>query len=168
MTAPTPRIIDPASDTDYVTEVRILLGITSNELTDAELKTDIILGVAERNIIGEVDNWQSIVDGANDIKSAALRAAVIIRVALNVISSPAIQNILIDQTRLIDVIITAKKVPLEELRNNLMSMLDEQLASSGIVYTDGYPTHTAVGKTDKVLLYEYAVDDSGGVAETGK
>lgn len=161
-----PRIIDPEDDSDYTTEVRILLGITSNELSDTELKTDIILGVAEREIIRSfVDNWIDVLNGSDDMAKSALRAAVIIKVALNVISSPAIQNILIDQTRLIDVIITAKKVPLEELRENLASMLSQQLVAVGIEHTDGYPTSVAIGKTDNLQIYKYAVDESGAIIQ---
>lgn len=160
-----PRIINPEDDADYVTEVRILLGVTNNELSDAALKMDIIIGAAERDIIRHVDNWISIVDGDDSMKSAALRSSVIIRAALNIISTPAIQNLLIDQTRLIDVIITAKKATLEEVRGNLSALLDQQLASAGIVHTGGYPEHIAIGKTDNLQVYTYQVTETGDVTE---
>jgi len=165
MAQPTPRIINPEEDSDYVIEVRILLGITSNELTDAELKTDIIIGVAERDIISYVDNWIDIANGDNDMQKAALRASVIIRAAFNIISTPAIQNLLIDQTRLIDVIITAKKVPLEEIRENLAGMLQQQLASAGVVHSGGYPDQVAIGKTNNLPIYKYAVDPTGRIVQ---
>ena len=41
-------IIDPVNDTAYYTDVRDLLGITDDDLTDNNLKSDIILGAAER------------------------------------------------------------------------------------------------------------------------
>ena len=166
MAIPMPRIINPEDDSDYVVEVRILLGITSNELSDAELKTDIVLGMAEREIARSyVENWIAVHNGNDDMAKAALRAAVIIKVALNIISTPAIQNLLIDQTRLIDVIITAKKVPLEELRANLDSLLSQQLVIVGVSRAEGYPEHVAIGKTDNLQIYKYAVTEDGDVVE---
>lgn len=163
---PISRIINTTEDTTYPTEVRILLGITQNELSDDALKSDILIGVAEREIVSSyVDNWISVLNGDDEMAQAALRSTVIIKVALNILNSPAIQNILIDQVRLIDVIITAKKVSLEKLRDNLESLLNQQLLVVGVEHTDGYPVSVAIGKTDNLPIYQFAVSETGSIVQ---
>ena len=158
------RIINREDDTDFPTDVRVLLGITSNELSDAEIKSDMIHGIAERNICQiYVPNWQTIVDGDDAMGAEALRACVIIQAARNIISTPAIQNILIDQVRLIDVIVTAKKVSLEMLKENLKQLLDQQLASVGVVHSGDWPVFTIIGKTDNDTIYGYNLENDGDI-----
>lgn len=163
---PISRIINTKEDTTYPMEVRTLLGITANDLSDDALKSDILIGVAEREIVSSyVDNWISVLNGDDEMAQAALRSSVIIKVALNVLSSPAIQNILIDQVRLIDIIITAKKVSLEDLRNNLESLLNQQLLIVGVEHTDGYPVSLAIGRTDNLPIYQFAVSETGSIVQ---
>jgi len=158
------RIVDRQGDTDFPTDVRVLLGITTNELSDAEIKSDMIHGIAERNICKTyVPNWQTVVNGDDAMAAEALRACVIIKAALNIIGTPAIQNILIDEVRLIDVIIKAKKVSLEELRRNLERMLNEQLVAVGVEHTGDWPEFTIIGKTDNDTIYGFEVDTSGDI-----
>lgn len=163
---PISRIINTKEDTTYPMEVRTLLGITANELSDDALKSDILIGVAEREIVSSyVDNWISVLNGDDEMAQAALRSTVIIKVALNILNSPAIQNILIDQVRLIDVIITTKKVSLEKLRDNLEALLNQQLLVVGVEHTDGYPVSVAIGKTDNLPIYQFAVSETGSIVQ---
>ena len=156
-------IIDPTNDTAYYTEVRDLLGITSDDLTDATLKSDIFLGAAERAVCKiHVPNWHSVMTGDDQIAADALRSCVIIRVALNILNMPANQNLIMDQIRLIDIILTAKKQTFNELRNALQTILEQQLSFVGVVYSgDGWPDRTLIGKSDSISVFDYYVDTSG-------
>jgi hypothetical protein len=155
-------IIDKDQDSTFATEIRDVLGTTSNELSDTSLKSDIILGAAERAVCKiHVPNWQAVLNGDDPIAANALRACVIIKVCLNIINTPAIQNILIDQVRLVDIIITAKKVTLQELKDSLQALFEQQLASVGVEYSGGYPERELVEKTGTDTLYEYYVDSEG-------
>lgn len=158
-------IIDPVNDTSYYTEIRTLLGITSNDLTDAELKSDILLGMAERIICGTlVPNWTDILNGDSQLKADALRSCVVIQVGINILDMPAIQNLLIDQFRLIDIIITAKKQTVEEVKIWLKGLLGQQLSIAGVVHSgEGWPERTLISKTGSVNVYDYGVTTSGDV-----
>ncbi len=159
-------IIDPVNDTDYYTEVRDLLGVTDDDLTDATLKSDIYLGVAERMICKVyVPNWQDVLSGSDSIAADALRSSVIIRVALNVLDMPASQNLILDQVRLIDIILTAKKQTMQELKKSLQSFFEQQLSFAGVVRTTAWPERTLVGKSDTAKVYDYYIDTSGAVQE---
>ena len=159
-------IIDPINDSDYYTEVRDLLGVTSNDLSDATLKSDIYLGVAERMIVKiYVPNWQDVLSGSDSIAADALRSSVIVRVALNVLNMPANQNLLFDQIRLIDIIITAKKQTMAELRASLEYLFEQQLSFAGVVRTTVWPERTLVGKSDTADVYDYYIDTSGSIQE---
>jgi hypothetical protein len=158
------RIIDPDNDSDYFIEVRSLLGITSDDLSDAVLKSDIILGMAERVVCKVyVPNWIDILNGSNRFATEALRSCVIIRVCLNILNMPAVQNIMIDQIRLIDIIIKSIKIDLNELKESLDKLFKEQLSFIGIDWSGDYPLLTAFELTDKVKLYDYEVNDSGAL-----
>jgi len=158
-------IIDATSDTSYYTEVRTLLGITSHDLTDTELKSDIILGVAERMICGTtVPNWSDILNGGDQLKTDALRSSVIIQVGINILDMPAKQNLIADQTRLIDIILTAKKQSYSDFRGWLVGLMESQLSMVGVVQTDGgWPVTTLVGKTKTFNAYDYYVDANGAI-----
>ena len=159
-------IIDPINDSDYYTEVRDLLGVTSDDLSDATLKSDIYLGVAERMIVKiYVPNWQDVLSGSDSIAADALRSSVIVRVALNVLNMPANQNLLFDQIRLIDIIITAKKQTMAELRASLEYLFEQQLSFAGVVRTTVWPERTLVGKSDTADVYDYYIDTSGSIQE---
>ena len=159
-------IVDTVNDTDYYTEVRDLLGVSSEDLSDTTLKSDIILGTAEREVCGSfVNNWISILNGSDPIKQSALRACVIIRVAFNIIDSPAVQNILIDQIRMIDTIITSKKVSIEEVKAGLLRLFEKQLAQVGVEHAGGWPDRNIIGKTDTYNFYDYVIDTEGNVQE---
>jgi len=156
-------IIDPINDTAYYTEVRDLLGITDDDLTDTTLKSDIFLGAAERAICKiYVPNWQSVMTGSDQIAADALRSCVIIRVALNILNMPASQNLILDQVRLIDIILTAKKQTFDQLRNALQTILEQQLSFVEVVHAGtGWPDRTLVGKSDSISVFDYYVDTSG-------
>ena len=157
-------IIDPVNDTDYYTEVRDLLGITDDDLTDATLKSDIYLGVAERMICKVyVPNWQDVLSGSDSIAADALRSSVIIKVALNVLDMPASQNLILDQVRLIDIILTAKKQTMQELKKSLQTFFEQQLSFAGVVRSAVWPERTLVGKSDSADVFDYYIDTSGAV-----
>ena len=156
-------IIDPENDTDYFTEVRTLLGVTDADLTDAVLKSDVVLGATERAVCGSyVDNWVDILNGGDPIKAAALRTCIIVRVALDIIDSPAVQNILIDRIPLVDTIIESKKVPIQEVKAGLTRLFERQLAQAGVVHDGGWPEYTGIAVTDPPGIYDYVVDTNGG------
>lgn len=158
-------IIDPVNDTAYYTDVRDLLGITDDDLTDTHLKSDIILGAAERAICKiYVPNWQTVMTGSDQIAADALRSCVIVRVALNILNMPASQNLIMDQVRLIDIILTAKKQTFDELRKSLGDLFMQQLSFVGVEHSgDGYPNRTLIGKSDSISFYDYYVDTTGNV-----
>ena len=158
-------IIDPINDAAYYTEVRDLLGITDNDLTDDMLKSDIVLGAAERAICKiYVPNWQSVTTGSDAIASDALRSCVVIRVALNILNMPANQVLIMDQVRLIDIILTAKKQTFDELRKALGALFMQQLSFVGVEHSgDGYPARTVIGKSSSISFYDYYVDTTGQV-----
>jgi len=160
-------IIDPINDTSYYTDVRTLLGITSHDLTDTELKSDILLGIAERIICGTlVPNWTDILNGNNQLKTDALRSCVIIQVGINILDMPAKQNLIIDQARLIDIILTAKKQDYREFKGWLVGLMEKQLSMLGIVHSGGWPVRTLVGKTTSANVYDYYVDTNGDIQES--
>jgi len=158
-------IIDPINDTDYYTDVRDLLGITDDDLTNDALKSDIMLGAAERAICKiYVPNWQAVMTGSDQMAADALRSCVVIRVALNILNMPATQNLIEDKVQLIDIIITAKKQTTDELKKLLGDLFMQQLSSVGVEHSgDGYPVRTLLGKSDSVSFYDYYVDTTGNV-----
>lgn len=159
-------IIDPENDTSYYAEVRTLLGITSNDLTDAELKSDILLGVAERIICGSiVPNWVDILNGDSQLKADALRSCVVIQVGINVLDMPAKQNLIVDQVRLIDIILTAKKQSYKEFREWLVGFMGTQLSMIGITHSGGWPERKLLGASGSVNVYDYYVDTDGAIQE---
>ncbi len=159
-------IIDAENDSAYYTDVRSLLGVTINDLEDDVLKSDMFLGAAERMICRiYAPNWQSILDGADEIASDALRSCVIIRVALNVLNMPAKQNLILDQVRLIDIILTSKKQSMKEMREWLDEMLRDQLSIAGIVHEGGWPERTVIGLSDTIVDYDYYIDRDGNIQE---
>ncbi len=157
-------IIDPINDTAYYTEVRDLLGVTSEDLSDATLKSDIFLGMAERMIAKiYVPNWQDVLTGSDSIAADSLRSSVIVRVAINILNMPANQSLLFDQVRLIDIILIAKKQTLDDLKNSLNSLFEQQLSFVGVERTSDWPERTLVGKSDTARFDDYYVDTSGRV-----
>jgi len=160
-------IIDPVNDTDYYIEVRDLLGITDDDLTDATLKSDIFLGAAERMICKlYVPNWQDVLTGSDSIAADALRSTVIIRVAINILNMPANQNLLFDQVKLIDIVLIAKKQTFEELRTALQSLFEQQLSFTGVVHASAWPERTLVGKSTSANVFDYYIDTDGVVQES--
>lgn len=157
-------IIDPVNDTSYYTEVRTLLGITSEDLTDVELKSDIILGMAERIICGTLGpNWTDILTGNSQLKVDALRSCVIVQVGVNILDMPAKQNLMVDQARIIDIILTAKKQDYKEFKSWLVGLLEKQMSMLGIVHSGGWPTRTLISKTSTADVYDYYVDTNGAI-----
>jgi len=159
-------IIDPVNDAAYYTDVRDLLGITDDDMDDAALKSDIVLGAAERSVCKIfVPNWQSVMTGSDPIAADSLRSAVIIKVAMNILNMPANQNLLQDQFRLIDMIITAKKQTLDQIKEALAGLFEEQLSLVGVVHTGDWPTRTLVGKSDSISVYDFYVDTEGAIQD---
>jgi len=158
-------IIDPVNDSAYYTDVRDLLGITDDDLTDSSLKSDIILGAAERAVCKIfVPNWQTVMTGPDPIAADALRSCVVIKVAINILNMPANQNLLQDSIRVIDMIITAKKQTLEQIKTDLQRLFEEQLSLVGVAHADGsWPERTLVGKSDSISVYDYYVDTDGSI-----
>lgn len=157
-------IIDPVNDTAYYTEVRDLLGITDDDLTNDTLKSDIFLGAAERMICKVfVPNWQAVMTGDDQLAADSLRSCVIIRVALNVLNMPANQNLIHDQFRLIDMIVVAKKQTMDEIKLNLRFLFEQQLSFVGVERTDEWPDRTIVGKSDTVNVFDYIIDTRGNI-----
>ena len=159
-------IIDPVNDSQYYEEVRDLLGITIEDLNDDILKSDIILGAAERMICKVyVPNWQDILTGSDPIAADALRSLVVVRVAMNILNMPASQNILFDQVKFIDMVVTAKKQSIEEIKMALQSFFEDQLPIIGIIYSDGWPERSLIGKSDSANVFDYYIDSEGNVQE---
>lgn len=159
-----PRIIDPVNDTDYPEEVRVLLGVTSDELSDTVLKLDIILGMGERIVCGYVTNWVDILNGSDIMAEEALRSCVIIKIALNIINMPATQNLLIDDVKLPnDISFISKKVGMNEVKNSLQKLFEQQLALVGVEHTGDYPEKDLIGATTSTNFYDYYIDTNGAI-----
>lgn len=161
------RIIDPENDTNYPEEVRILLGVTSDELSDTTLKLDIMLGVAERMICDYIDNWVDILNGDSRSAEESLRACVIIQVALNIINMPAVQNLLIDEARLPnEIVFISKKVGINDLKASLQNMFEQQLAICGVTHSGDYPERKIVGASDSINYLDYYIDLQGAIQKS--
>lgn len=161
-----PRIIDPINDTNYPEEVRTLLGVTSDELTDTVLKLDIILGMAERMVCGYVNNWKDILNGSDVMAEEALRSCIILKVALNIINMPATQNLLIDEARLPnEIAFISKKVGIDEIKKSLQKLFEQQLALVGVEHTGNYPEKEIIGASTSMTFYDYYIDTSGVIQE---
>lgn len=159
-------IIDPGTDLSYPIEVRELIGVTSDDITDDTLKLDLFFGQADRTIKKIVPNWENIQAGSDADRKASLRSMVIIQVGLLIISSPSSQNYLLNQVSITDdVTLKSNNRSYDDLKDSLQQMLDDQKLSVGIEYDEDYPTIPGIGKTDSSLIYKYEIDDNGNIVE---
>ncbi len=160
------RIIDIDSDADYFTEVRNILDVTSADLSDDFLKSDIVLGTAEREVVSiYVNNWIDILNGDNAIKEEALRSCVILMVCMNIIEAPIAQSLLVNEIRIAEVVIKNKNISIAEFKDSMQKLFEKQLSIVGVVHTGGYPEREIVGKSDTFNAYDYYVDDDGDIKE---
>lgn len=160
------RIINKESDSDFQDEIRNLMGLTSEDLTDSVIESDILLGFAEREIMKEyVPNWVSILNGSDSIAVAALRSCVILKICLNILDNPMVQNLYINEFRFVDIIMNSG-IDEDKLRDRLEKLFFKQLSYCGVEYSgDGWPEHKLVGKSDSSNFYDYYIDDNGAVRE---
>lgn len=159
------KIIDKDNDSDFPDEVRNLMGLTSEDLTDAVIKSDILLGMAEREIMKEyVPNWTSILNGEDAIAIDALRSCVILKICLNILDSPTVQNYYIQDFRFVDIIMNSG-VDGEKLRNRLQGLFLKQLSYCGVEHTGDWPEFKLVGKSDTFTPFQYYIDQNGDLQE---
>lgn len=159
-------IIDAENDKNYYSEVRDLLGITSDDISDDVLKSDIFLGAAERMIIKVyAPNWQDIVSGSDQIAADALRSSIVIRVALQILNMPASQNFMFDSVQLIDMIFKSKGMSIDDLKKLLNGLFFDQLSLVGVEHSSEWPVRTLVGKSDSANVFDYYVDTNGDLQE---
>ena len=154
------RIIDVDNDTDYFTEVRNIFDITSDDLTDSFLKSDIILGTSEREIISVyVNNWIDILNGSSAIKQEALRSCVILMVCMNIIEAPLAQNLLETEFKIAEFAIKNKNISIDDFKISLQKLFEKQLSIVGVEHTGGYPEREIVGKSGTYNAYDYYIDN---------
>jgi len=72
----------------------------------------------------------------------------------------------LDQVRLIDIILTAKKQTFDELKAALQTLFEQQLSFVGVEHTGDWPVRTLVGKSDTANVYDYYVDTNGEIQES--
>ncbi|MBC8432106.1 MAG: hypothetical protein H8D96_09310 [Desulfobacterales bacterium] len=158
-------IIDTENDTDFYTEVRTLLGVEAEDLPTATLQLDIMVGMAEREVCQiYVPNWQDVLNGDNPFAEKALRACVICKLCLNILEAPMVQNIFINEMRIVDIIMKSN-IDIEKVKRDLTALMQSQLSIVGVVRTDAWPEKTIVGKTDSTTPYDYYVDTDGVIQE---
>ena len=154
-------IIDMENDTDFYTEVRTIMGVEAEDLPTATLKLDIMTGMAEREVCKvHVPNWQAVLNGDDPFAVKALRACVVCKLCLNILQVPAIQNLFINELRIIDIIMKAN-IDIEKLKEDLIGLFQMQLSLVGVVRTDAWPEFQVIGKTANISFYDYCVDQSG-------
>lgn len=159
------RIIDKENDTTYCDEIRTLLGITSGDIPDSTIEMDIILGLAEREVCKiYVPNWIDVLNGDDTFAVEALRTAVLLKVCLNILDSPAIQNLIIVDMK-IEEIVLKNDIDTDKLKASLLKMFESQLSLVGVERTVAWPEHTVISLTDVNELYQYAVDLGGDIVE---
>jgi len=156
------RIIDTDNDTNYYTEVRNILDVTVDDLTDAFLKSDIVLGASEREVCGiYVDNWIDILNGDSAIKEEALRSCVILMVCMNIIESPVSQNLLENEFKIAELVVKNKNISIDEFKKSLKKLFEKQLSIVGVSHTGGdWPEREIVGKSNSYNAYDYYVDSN--------
>jgi len=158
-------IIDTESDTDFYTEVRNLIGVEALDLPNDIIKSDIMLGMAEREICKvHVPNWQDVLNGDDSFAARALRSAVVLKLCLNILNAPAIQNLFINEFRLVDIIMNTN-VNVDKLKLSLNDLFLSQLSIVGVERTDAWPVQTIIGKTDNITVYDFYVDTDGVIRE---
>ena len=161
------RIIDKDSDTDFPTELRNLMGLETEDLTDAVIISDILLGMAERQIMKKfVPNWIDILNGSDSIAIEALRSCVALRICLNILDNPMVQNYYINDFSFVD-IVAKSGINVQELRDGLTKQFLEQLSFVGVVRSEAWPEMKLVGKSTTFNMYDYYVDSNGNTQESG-
>jgi len=161
------KIIDKDNDTDYADEVRNLMGLTSEDLTDTVISSDILLGMAEREIMKEyVPNWIDILNGEDSIAQQSLRSCVILKICLNILDNPMVQNYYVKDFRFADIVANSG-IDIEELRKGLKYQFYKQLSYCSIIYDGDWPEFKLVGKSDTFNPYEYYINIDGDLQESG-
>jgi len=159
------KIIDTENDSDFLSEVRNLMGLEPEDLNDTVISSDILLGMAEREIMKEyVPNWVSILNGEDEIAQRSLRSSVILKICLNILDNPMVQNYYVNEFRFIDIIANSG-IDVQELRDGLERQFFKQLGYCGIVHSGEWPEKKLIGKSDSANLYDYYVDTEGEIKE---
>jgi len=160
------RIIDTDNDTNYYTEVRNILDVTADDLSDAFLKSDIILGASEREVCGiYVDNWIDILNGDSAIKEEALRSCVILMVCMNIIESPVSQNLLENEFKIAELVVKNKNISINDFKASLQKLFEKQLSIVGVSHTGDWPEREIVGKSNSYNAYDYYIDSNLEIQE---
>ncbi len=156
-------IIDQKDDTDFYDEVRNIIGVGPGDLPNDIIKSDIMLGMAEREICKvHVPNWQDVLNGNDIFAVKALRSTVVLKLCLNILNVPAVQNLFINEFRLVDIIMSAD-IDIEKLKMSLNALFLSQLSIVGVERSDAWPVKTIIGKTDGIAIHDYYVDTQGRV-----
>ncbi len=156
-------IIDMENDTDFYTEVRTLMGVEAEDLPTTTLKLDIMTGMAEREVCKiHVPNWQAVLNSDDPFAVKALRSCVICKLCLNILQVPAIQNLFINELRIVDIIMNAD-INIEKLKEDLNGLFELQLSLVGVVRSDAWPEKQIIGKTDGIAIHDFYIDEQGRV-----
>jgi len=156
-------IIDTQEDTDFYDEVRNIIGVEPLDLPNEVIKSDIMLGMAEREICKvHVPNWQDVLNGSDVFAVKALRSTVVLKLCLNILLVPAIQNLFVNDFRLVDIIMKSD-VDVEKLKVSLNELFLSQLSIVGVVRSDAWPEAQIIGRTDNINVYDYHVSEEGGI-----
>lgn len=159
------KIIDIQNDSAFYNEVRYLLGIEAEDMTDTVIQSDIMLGMAERDVCKVmVPNWQNVISGSDAFAQQALRSVVICKLCLNILKVPAIQNIFVNELRIIDIVMKSN-IDIEKLKNDLTELMNSQLSIVGVEHPGDWPEFQAIGMTDSFAYSEYYISNDGDVQE---
>jgi len=160
-------IIDTVNDSDFVTDVRVLLGVSTAELSDAAIKSKVVVTAAEGAICRiYAPNWQAVLSGSDPIALDALRNCVIVMVCINLLDNPVVQRLLFDEIKLPpDITIKNKGISVEKVKDGIQTFFEQQLALVGVERSgaSALPNRVVVGKSDSALIYNYEVNDNGEI-----
>lgn len=159
------KIIDIQNDSDFYNETRYLLGVESEDLTDTVIQSDIMVGMAERDVCKVmVPNWQDIISGSDAFAQQALRSVVICKLCLNILKIPAIQNLFVNEMKIIDIVLKAN-IDIEKLKTDLTELMNSQLSIVGVEHSGDWPEFQIIGKTNSFTYSEFYIDSDGNVQQ---
>jgi len=123
------------------------------------------LGIAERELCKNfVPNWTDILTGEDSMAMESLRSCVILKLCLNILDVPAIQNLYVNELRIVDIILNTG-IEVKDLKESLLNLFQKQLGLIGIVHSGEWPEHVVIGKSNSANFYDFYIDENGALQE---